>query len=30
MKDYWLVEAQNNNKTNAKVYVVGNKLDCKR
>ena len=24
------MEAQNNNKTNAKVYVLGNKLDCKR
>lgn len=30
LKDYWLPEAQNNNKTNAKIFVIGNKLDAKR
>ncbi len=30
LKDYWLPEAQNNNKTNAKIFIIGNKLDAKR
>lgn len=30
LKDYWLPEAQNNNKTSAKIFVIGNKLDAKR
>ena len=30
MKDYWLVEANANNKNNAKIFVVGNKVDAKR
>lgn len=30
LKEYWLPEAQNNNKTNAKIFVIGNKIDAKR
>ena len=30
MKDYWLVEAVENNKNNAKIFVVGNKADSKK
>ena len=30
MKDYWLVEAAENNKNGAKIFVVGNKVDGKR
>lgn len=27
MKDYWIPEAENNNKKNAKIFVIGNKID---
>jgi GTPase SAR1 family protein len=30
LKEYWLPEAQNNNKTNAKIFVIGNKSDARR
>ena len=30
MKDYWLVEATENNKNSAKVFAIGNKVDSKR
>lgn len=30
MKDYWLVEATSNNKNDAKLFVIGNKVDSKR
>ena len=30
LKDYWLVEAIDNNKNGGKIFVVGNKMDSKR
>jgi GTPase SAR1 family protein len=27
IKDYWIEEAKNNNKNNASIFIIGNKLD---